>query len=165
MILGGGPAGAATALRLTENGCSVVLAERSDYASARVGETLPPSIQPLLRHLGVWEPFMEQESAPSVGVRSAWGSPELRFNDFIFSPYGPGWCVARHHFDALLAHRAAAAGAQVYSGVADTQIVKNEGAWRVHVSTAKGSRRCFQAGIIVDATGRRAAFARNQGSK
>jgi len=108
---------------------------------------------------------MEQESAPSVGVRSAWGSPELRFNDFIFSPYGPGWCVARHHFDALLAHRAAAAGAQVYSGVADTQIVKNEGAWRVHVSTAKGSRRCFQAGIIVDATGRRAAFARNQGSK
>src|SRR5438034_1194138 len=147
MILGGGPAGAATALRLAGNGCSVVLAERSDYTSARVGETLPPAIQPLLQKLGVWEPFVELKPAPSVGIRSAWGSPELRSNDFIFSPYGPGWCVARNRFDALLAHSAAAAGAQVYSGVTDTQIVKKGEAWWVNISTANGSRRCFKAGF------------------
>jgi flavin-dependent dehydrogenase len=164
VVLGGGPAGAATALRLVRNGYSVVLVERSDYASSRVGETLPPAIQPLLGQLGVWEPFMEQKPAPSFGIRSAWGGPELRTNDFIFSAYGSGWCVARNRFDALLAHCAGAVGVQVYSG-ADVQIVKKVGIWRVDVSAANGSRRRFRAGFVVDATGRRAAFARKQGSR
>ncbi len=164
MVLGGGPAGAATALTLARHGCSVALAERSDYASDRAGETLPPAIQPLLVQLGVWEQFLEQKPAPSFGVRSAWGSAELRSHDFIFTPYGSGWHVARNHFDALLARCAAEAGAQVYSSVAEPQIVEKGKAWQIDLST-RGEHRRFQAGLIVDATGRRAAFARKQGAR
>jgi flavin-dependent dehydrogenase len=108
---------------------------------------------------------MEQKPAPSVGIRSAWGSSELRSNDFLFNPYGPGWCVARNRFDALLAQCAAAAGAQVFSGAANTRIVKKAGIWRVDLSRANGSCCSFRAGFVVDATGRRAAFARKQGSR
>jgi flavin-dependent dehydrogenase len=164
MVVGGGPAGAATALTLARNGCSVALAERSDYTGARVGETLPPAIQPLLMQLGVWERFLEQKPAPSFGVRSAWGSEELRSHDFIFSPYGPGWHVARNRFDALLARCAAEAGAQVYSSIAEPRIVAKAGAWQIDLAAA-GAHRRFRAGFIVDATGRRAAFARKQGAR
>ncbi len=164
VVLGGGPAGAATALILARNGCSVALAERSDYASYRAGETLPPAIQPLLVQLGVWERFLEQKPAPSFGVRSAWGSAELRSHDFIFSPYGPGWHVARNQFDLSLARCAAEAGAQVYCSIVESQIVEKEGSWQIELSTGEVHRR-FQAGLIVDATGRRAAFARSQGAR
>ena len=161
MVLGGGPAGAATALTLARNGSSVALAERSDYTGERAGETLPPAIQPLLKQLGVWEQFLEQKPAPSFGVRSAWGSAELRSNDFIFSPYGTGWHVARNHFDALLARCAAEAGAQVYCGAAEPQIVEKGGTWQIGL-TADGAHRRFRARFIVDATGRKAVFARKQ---
>ena len=164
MVLGGGPAGAATALSLALGGCSVALAERTDYAGDRAGETLPPAIQPLLIQLGVWERFLEQKPALSFGVRSAWGRVELRSRDFIFSPYGPGWHVARNHFDALLARCAAEAGAQVYSSVVEPQIVESGGAWQIDFCT-RGAHRRFQAGLIVDATGRRAVFARKRNAR
>jgi flavin-dependent dehydrogenase len=162
MVLGGGPAGAATALTLARHGCSVAVAEQSDYAGDRPGEALPPAIQPLLVKLGVWERFLEQKPAPSFGVRSAWGSAELLSQDFIFSPYGSGWHVARNRFDALLARCAAEAGAQLYTSVAEAQIVEKNGAWQIDLST-DGKRRRFRAALIVDATGRRATFARKHG--
>ena len=44
-VIGGGPAGAAAALRLARDGASVRLYERSHYERPRMGETLPPDRQ------------------------------------------------------------------------------------------------------------------------
>jgi 2-polyprenyl-6-methoxyphenol hydroxylase-like FAD-dependent oxidoreductase len=43
VIVGGGPAGTATAL--TRFGSSVTVLKRSHYESTRIGETLPPEIK------------------------------------------------------------------------------------------------------------------------
>ena len=48
VVIGGGPAGAAAALSLAHMGRSVAMLERSCYEAPRIGETVPPSIQPLL---------------------------------------------------------------------------------------------------------------------
>lgn len=50
-IIGGGPAGCAAAISLALSGLRVALLERTSYGPARVGETLPPAVQPLLREL------------------------------------------------------------------------------------------------------------------
>ena len=90
-VLGGGPAGAAVASALIRRGYSTVVIEQSDYREARVGETLPPAIGPLLTSLGMWDQFLEDNHTPSFGIRSAWGSDDFQDNDFIFNPYGNGW--------------------------------------------------------------------------
>lgn len=72
--------------------------ERSWYDAMRVGETVPPALQPLLGRLGVWEQFLQDGHASSPGGVSVWGSPEPYENDFLFSPYGPygrGWHLDR----------------------------------------------------------------------
>ena len=54
-VVGGGPAGAASAIRLAQLGHRVVLVERAERGRPHVGESLPPTVLPLLQTLGVGE--------------------------------------------------------------------------------------------------------------
>ena len=86
VIVGGGPSGAATALSLARVGLSVSVLERTRYEEVRIGETVAPTIRNPLGALGLWERFLEAEHNPSHANRSAWGSPEIHYQDFIFDP-------------------------------------------------------------------------------
>ena len=119
-VLGGGPAGTATALALARAGRSVMVLERSRYESVRVGETLPPDIREPLSELGVWDRFERDGHAPSPGIASAWGHADLYDNDFVFNPYGHGWHIDRRRFDATLADAADEAGVDVQRAAAET---------------------------------------------
>ena len=60
VVIGGGPAGATTALLLARAGWSVALVERSVFPRPKVcGEFLSATNAPLLRHLGVAEAFLD----------------------------------------------------------------------------------------------------------
>jgi len=52
-VIGGGPAGAVTAMRLAQLGRRVCLLERAMFPRPHIGESLPSSIWPILRFLGV----------------------------------------------------------------------------------------------------------------
>jgi len=164
-VLGGGPAGTATALALNRLEHSVVVIEQSNYESVRLGETLPPGIRPLLAHLGVWEHFLAEQHLPSFGIHSAWGRPHPHENDFIFNPYGSGWHVDRARFDALLARRAEQRGVNV---CCRTRVLSchepASGGWEIQLDCA-GQPQKFSARCCVDATGRLSAFACRQGAK
>ena len=132
IIVGGGPAGTATALALARAGYSVTVLERSRYEAFRVGETLPPEVQRPLRELGVWEQFLAQGHLESPGIVSAWGEPELYDNDLIVNPYGLGWHVDRQRFDAMLAHGARAVGAEILEDNRQTTCIWEDSArWYV----------------------------------
>src|SRR5436305_1597309 len=103
VVVGGGPAGATTALASARAGHRVALIERSRYDGVRVGETLPPATCLPLRRVGVWERFQADGHTSSPGILSVWGSDLPLDNDFLFNPYGHGWHVDRRRFDALLA--------------------------------------------------------------
>lgn len=102
-----------TALLLARAGRDVVLYERSHYDALRLAETLPPSVNPLLRKLGLWERFQALEAMPSYQTTSAWGTAEPADQSFIFSPHGHGWHVDRARFDAMLIDAAEQAGTRV----------------------------------------------------
>ena len=106
-MLGGGPAGAATALELARRGRDVVLLEATRFDGPRVGETLPPEANPLLRRLGVWDAFLASRPLASPGTVSAWGSPRPAETDFVANPHGNGWHVDRNRFDRMLCAAAA----------------------------------------------------------
>ncbi len=77
VVIGGGPAGAATAIALARTRRSIVVIEKSRYEQPRIGETLPPAARPLLVELTVWESFLGAGHLSSPGVLSAWGDEEL----------------------------------------------------------------------------------------
>src|SRR5437588_12938894 len=70
LIIGGGPAGAATALSLARAGWTVALVERKAFPRRKVcGEYLSASNWPLLERLGVAEEFDRQAGPPVRRVR------------------------------------------------------------------------------------------------
>lgn len=107
-ILGGGPAGSAVALSLRKQApeLSIIIIESSAYDRQRIGETLPPTVQPLLKQLGVWETFLAEAHLPAYGTCAAWGSEQLENNEFLYGQHGRGWHLDRKRFDAMLAREA-----------------------------------------------------------
>src|ERR1041384_3481115 len=74
-IVGGGPAGSATALSLRAHApsLSVVLIEASDFNASRIGETLPPPVRTILEHLQVWKDFCALSAREVFGSNPGWG--------------------------------------------------------------------------------------------
>lgn len=168
VILGGGPAGTATALVLRRHApeLSVTVVESSAYDAPRIGETLPPPTGRLLRHLGVWEAFESEGHARSPGTAAAWGGHEPHENEFVFGTHGDGWHLDRTRFDAFLAERAEAAGARVSRRTAfvgaECLDAGGDRPWRLTLRTGE-TTETLDARFVVDATGRRASFARRRG--
>ena len=158
-MIGGGPAGAAVALSLARAGRVVLIVERERRPRLRAGETLPPSVRLPLGRVGLWGEFEREGHVPSVGNRSAWGSPALADYDFIFSPYGSGWHIDRRKFDEMLLRGAKSAGALLLAGarLAGASHTPGRG-WRLDI--AEGARRSsLKARFVVDASGRASGFA------
>jgi len=160
-VVGGGPAGTATALRLAAAGCSVVVLERGTYDRPRVGETLAPGVQPPLRALGVWERFAALGSLPSWGTRSVWASAVPDEHAHMTAAYGRGWHVDRCAFDRMLAGSARDAGADVRPGWPVATCAHDASGWRVR--SVDGNT--VNARVLVDATGRRAGPGRALGAR
>lgn len=167
IILGGGPAGTATALALRKQdpALSVAIVESSAYDRTRVGETLPPGIRPLLEQLDLWPAFLRRSYLPAFGTCAVWGSQDLHENEFIYSPHGQGWHLDRRDFDALLAEAARNRGAALYTQAKVIAYEKQEDdRWHLTVRTQDQGCLDLNAAFVVDATGRLALFARGQGA-
>jgi flavin-dependent dehydrogenase len=162
LIIGGGPAGSATALSLKKHApqLSTVLVEASSYGQPRAGEVLPALAAGLMERLDIRLAF-EKEQFPNVHSSiSIWGHPGSYENHFIFSPHGPGWHLDRKNFDVFLARQAEEKGARVLLNSRVKTFAKEKGLWHAALSTGLDIRARF----IVDATGRRAFFARKMGA-
>jgi 2-polyprenyl-6-methoxyphenol hydroxylase-like FAD-dependent oxidoreductase len=159
LIAGAGPAGAATAISLADFApeLRVGIADAAATDHLRVGETLPPQIEALLQHLGLWPAFEADRHRPSYRMVSAWGGPELVSNEFLFQTQQVGWRIDRARFDAMMRAAAAARATSVAARI-DAVAFEPSG-WRVRLSD--GARHT--ARFLVDATGRGSAVARGQG--
>src|SRR4051794_39474466 len=78
LVVGGGPAGSATAIRLAQLGVRVALAEAARFPREHVGEALAPSVWPLLEVLGIDRERAGARAGPRATVRWASGTPEQR---------------------------------------------------------------------------------------
>jgi flavin-dependent dehydrogenase len=162
VVLGGGPAGAAAALSLARLGHTVALIDSSTNAAGwKIGEGLPPEARPVLQRLELWESFTTQGHLAAHGNCSAWGSAELQTHNFLFNPYGHGWHLDRTRFDGWLRAQALAAGACDYCDASALAAQQLDTGWQL---TLTGGR-LITAQFVLDATGRRSWFARQQGAQ
>jgi flavin-dependent dehydrogenase len=160
-IIGAGPAGAAAALALRRLGHDVTLISAEAPEGIRIGESVPPAVRLVLADLGV----IINGHLESLGTASAWGAPHLTYRDYLFDGLGNGWHLDRARFDRALTDAAVAAGAVL---LRQRYITANRSSqhWSIFCQYSHAAAvRELTASFVIDATGRRSAFAIGQGAR
>jgi flavin-dependent dehydrogenase len=171
VVAGGGPAGAAAALTLARAGRRVLLADtaraRDRADRVKIGETLPPAVQPLLRDLDLWRSFLADEHLPSHGTVTVWGSPRPGSLDFIFDPNGSGWHLDRMRFDRRLRGFVHEAGVDLRDGRRARVLGRGaDGTWKIGLASCDNrSTETVECRMLIDATGRHAGPGRWAGAR
>lgn len=155
VVIGAGPAGAATALSLRKNHphLSVLLLEASDFQLVRPGETLSLEAIPLLQQLEVFDFFLEQNHRSVENQDDLGGTGPVAGTDAE-----GGWHLDRSRFDSMLAGYAAASGAAFMRAMLDQVQLDASGLWQLRANAGAVSH-ALSASFIIDASGRSARFA------
>ncbi len=128
VIIGGGPAGAATALTLARLGVEVLLLDRARFPREKLcGDFLHPLGTAALEHIGV----LAEVLPPAQALRGMLiVSPEGRE---VFAPFahGTGLSLSRTVLDDVMLRAAQRAGAAVRTGVAARTVAPHGDRWRI----------------------------------
>ncbi len=167
VIVGGGPAGCTLAALLTLGNVPVAIVDEERPTDLLVGESLIPSVVPLLQRLGIEERVAAMGTyKPGVSFQHS-GGHEIRFRFQPFEGASPPYAynVPRPAFDRLLRERAAELGVCRVEGRVKLEADRETGTLRL----AEESLALFpglegrQPDLLVDATGRTRLFARALG--
>lgn len=150
VVVGGGPAGSATATHLARAGARVIMLEKSAYPREKVcGDGLTPRAMAELTRLGI--AAADQGWKANRGLRIHVGRAQYTMDWPTLTDFPDvGYTVRRSVFDQVLADHASQAGVQVITGATVTAPVLRRG--RVTAVTTKDGRS-FEAPVVVAADG------------
>jgi len=154
-VVGGGPAGSATALHLRKLGHRVCLVERSRFPRAHVGESLTKGIWPIFETLGVRELFLRGGFPNARETLIRWTGPQTE--RLAHGQVGSSLLVDRGSFDMVLLDAAATSGVRVFQPAQARRASRTRSSWRVEFAIA-GNTQAVTADYLVDATGRSSFF-------
>lgn len=156
LVVGGGPAGATVSALLARQGYEVTLLERSRFPRYHIGESLLPSLLPLLDLLGAREVVGRHGFVRKTGAYYDWGGQEwaLRFGGLGRSAQY-SFQVVRSEFDQALLNHARAQGAWVHEEVtARTVDFRGGRASAASWTSSGGTGGVISVRHLVDASGR-----------
>jgi flavin-dependent dehydrogenase len=162
LVIGGGPGGSTAATLLARQGFEVTLFEKAHFPRYHIGESLLPTILPILDLLGAREKLEAFGFQKKMGAFLQWGSEEwaLNFGE-LAGNLTYSFQVTRAEFDHLLLEHARSQGVKVYEGV-EVKSIAFEGDRPVSarwVMDSKNGNHSGGEGIIdfeyvIDASGR-----------
>ncbi len=172
IVVGAGPAGAATAILLAERGLGVLVLDRGTLPRPKIcGEYLSPEATRILDRLGVLKAIDTGGSAPLGGMRIT--APDGTVVSGTYRPIGP-WRPYRGHalgvsravLDGVLVDRLRALPVDLREQVRVTDVVRDGNRVAgVEAVEAGGRVQVFRAPLVVGADGRASAVAHRLGCR
>jgi menaquinone-9 beta-reductase len=170
IVVGGGPAGAATAFYLARAGVDVLLLDRARFPRDKpCAEYLSPQASRILHEMALLEVVEAAGAAQLTGMRVRAPDGRVIHGEFAaghgFHGFRDrGLALPRITLDALLLQRAAAVGARVVEGARVADLDRG-GNGRVSgvVASVDGVSRPFRAALVVGADGLRSVVGRRAG--
>jgi menaquinone-9 beta-reductase len=172
IVVGAGPAGAATAILLCERGLDVLVLDRATFPRPKIcGEYLSPESARILDRLGVLKTIDAAGAAPLQGMRIT--APdgtvlEARYRAIDGrQPYRDhAMALSRSLLDSILVDRLRALPVDLREGVRVTDLVIEGGrVTGVETLDAEGRRETIAAPLVVGADGRASVVAHRLGCR
>jgi flavin-dependent dehydrogenase len=162
IIVGGGPAGIATAITLRAKGIHCCVVEAHKTPIRKSGEAIPPNAKPLLKQLGILSLAEDKKHTVYYGNKSCWGSDRLEEKEFIADRLGHGFLLDRLYFETQLQDLYKNTNPSFYSGYKLKKVVSGE---EEVIATIENDAETItlKSNFIVDATGRKASVCRHLG--
>ena len=163
LVIGGGPAGSTAAGLLARQGIQVTLLESATFPRYHIGESILPSVLPVLDLLGAREKVEKHGFVRKNGAYFEWGPEnwDLNFNH-LTGAGGYSYQVIRSEFDQILLDHAAELGVDVRQGVRVNEVLFDEGRavgakWTLTADRSVTGEISFD--YLVDASGRAGVLA------
>jgi menaquinone-9 beta-reductase len=172
IVVGAGPAGAATAILLCERGLDVLVLDRAAFPRPKIcGEYLSPESARILDRLGVLKAIDAAGAAPLLGMRIT--APDGTVLDARYRPIGGrqpyrdhAMAFARSALDAILVDRLRALPVELRERVRVTDLVlEGERVTGVRTLDAAGRHETISAPLVVGADGRASVVAHRLGCR
>ena len=160
IILGGGPAGACTAMYLLRRGIKPVIVERDMFPRYHVGESLTGATALALKELGLG-PAIEAQNYPLKhgavfygpdGKNEFW-VPLVRRDENDNQVPNHTWNVLRSTFDKVLFDAALERGAEWIKATAVAPIRKDNAVMGLTIRTPGGAKENLYSDVLIDASG------------
>lgn len=163
VVVGGGIAGLLTAIELVGLGRSVLVVEQSDYTNLRAGEHISPRGLQILKHIGIPDHILKENSTPSQSVCFRWNAKDVQHSHYLCGPYGIAANITRPRFENRLADFAASMGVHILRQSRVRNFSRRDG-WCFDIVGQRESS-VVRARFAVDASGRSAFLSRLLGSR
>jgi 2-polyprenyl-6-methoxyphenol hydroxylase-like FAD-dependent oxidoreductase len=159
LIVGGGPAGSATAIKLLRRGYRVTLLDKARFPRPKpCAEYLSPGVVRQLERLGVWPEVQTAGGECLRGFMLTAPAGHTATGNFL---EGYGTAITRASLDALLLDYARRMGAEVVEGCRVGDLLWDDGrVTGVSAQLMDGKPVTFCARLVVGADGLRSVVAR-----
>ncbi len=169
-IIGGGPAGSASAMFLAREGVRSVIVEKQTFPRYHIGESLTGECGRLLRELGLETKMLAMGFPQKRGVKvygpdgiGSWFVPVKLRNEKGELQDQFTWQVRRSEFDKMLLEEAVARGASLIQGQATKVLTNSEGAVSgLIVRLADGDEMTVEAEVVLDCSGQATFLAQRE---
>jgi geranylgeranyl reductase family protein len=162
VVVGGGPAGVASALILRQRGHDVLLLDRARFPRDKVcGESVSPGAWPILERLALADAVRRLEPQPIRGMTLV--APDATRFSGSYPDGGLGFAVRRERLDACLLDAARGRGVEVHEAARVVGIQRADGFSRLFFEDEAGDRRATAARLVVAADGRQGVIAESLG--
>ncbi|OLC13329.1 MAG: hypothetical protein AUH29_13515 [Candidatus Rokubacteria bacterium 13_1_40CM_69_27] len=172
IVVGAGPAGAATAILLAERGLEVLVLDRAKFPRPKIcGEYLSPEAVRILDGLGVLKALDAAGAALVMGMRIT--APDGTVVAGTYRPVGPwqpyrghAMGITRSRLDGALVDRLRALPVDFREQVRVTDVLGDgDRIVGVEAIDVEGRRRTFRAPLVVGADGRASVIAQRLGCR